>query len=289
MRMLRKAGVAASLMLIGCGLCLLLYPVLSNRYETAHHGKVIQTYREAVADLNRGELAGARAEAEAYNARLYELVRTTDSVRSDFDRQNHTYGQLLNESGDGVMSYIEIPSIDVFLPIYHGTSEAVLSKGAGHMVNTSLPVGGASTHCVISAHRGDPSATLFSDLDQLGEGDEFYLYTLNERLVYRVDQIKVVLPYETDDFRIEEGKDYVTLVTCTPYGVNSHRLLVRGQRVSEGAEPGEKGSETDAVSEERLSSNETAYGRGKALACGLAAIGGIAWIYLRKRKRHEKV
>lgn len=283
----RKAGIIASLLLILCGLGVLLYPMISNWYERAHHGEVIRTYQEDVADLDQREIAGARAEAEAYNARLHELIQMSDPFVSDFELHNLTYEQLLNENADGVMAYIEIPCIDVFLPVYHGTSEGVLAKGAGHMVNTSLPVGGASTHCVISAHRGDPSATLFSDLDQLQEGDEFYLYTLNNKLAYQVDQIKTVLPYETDDFRIAEGKDFVTLVTCTPYGVNSHRLLVRGVRINDdGPEPDLEAAATD----DRVQPFDyTVYIIAAALIGIAAGIGGIWYaVKKRKRKQHEK-
>ncbi len=282
--MRRKVGVTASLILILCGLGVLLYPMISNWYEKAHHGEVIRTYQEDVADLSQLEIAGARAEAEAYNDRLHELVQMSDPFVSDFELQNLTYEQLLNENADGVMAYIEIPCIDVFLPIYHGTSEGVLAKGAGHMVNTSLPVGGASTHCVISAHRGDPSATLFSDLDQLQEGDEFYLYTLSDKLAYRVDQIKIVLPYETDDFRIAEGKDYVTLVTCTPYSVNSHRLLVRGVRIIEdGMEPVQESAATDV---KKLPFEYTVYVKG-AVVSGIVIGAACIWYAVKKRKRKQ--
>lgn len=286
MVMRRKAGVFASLLLIVCGLGVLMYPMISDWYERAHHGEVIRTYQEDVADLSQTEIDGARAEAEAYNARLHELVQMSDPFVSDFKLQNLTYEQLLNENADGVMSYIEIPCIDVFLPIYHGTSGVVLAKGAGHMVNTSLPVGGASTHCVISAHRGDPSARLFSDLDQLQEGDEFYLYTLGDMLTYQVDQIKIVLPYETDDFRISEGKDYVTLVTCTPYSVNSHRLLVRGVRINEGQT--EPVREAAAADDRQRSFNYGVYVVGAVvilMAAGAGCMGHAA--KKRKRKRHE--
>ena len=193
---------------------------------------MIQTYQTDLEELSSLELERARAEAEAYNRQLSSAVRLSEQEVENIS--NFSYEQLLNENADGIMSYIEIPKIGVHLPVYHGTSEAVLAKGAGHMKNTALPVGGASTHCVISAHCGDPSATLFSDLDQLEEGDCFYLHTLNEVLAYKVDQIKVVLPHETEEFRVIEGEDHVTLVTCTPYGINSHRLLVRGKRVMEG-------------------------------------------------------
>ena len=281
--MRHKAGILASLLMVVGGIGVLLYPLISNWYERAHHGEIIRTYQSEVADMNGEQIKGAWAEAQAYNAALHELVQNEELFAADFEVQNLSYEQLLNENADGVMSYIEIPCIDVFLPIYHGTSERVLAKGAGHMVNTSLPVGGASTHCVISAHRGDPSATLFSDLDQLREGDEFYLYTLNEKLTYRIDQIKVVLPYETDDFQIQEGKDYVTLVTCTPYGVNSHRLLVRGERIT--GEMQEDPADTIAVSDQRKTPfNYTAYVSIillAALAVGLTGIG----LALRKRRR----
>ena len=281
----------ASLLLILCGLGVSLYPLISNWYERVHHGEVIRTYQADVAGMGLTEIDGAWKEAEAYNDALHKLVQEQELFVSDFEMQNLTYEELLNENADGVMSYIEIPSIDVFVPIYHGTSERVLAKGAGHMVNTSLPVGGASTHCVISAHRGDPSATLFSDLDQLEQGDEFYLHTLNRRMGYRIDQIKVVLPYETDDFRIAEGKDYVTLVTCTPYGINSHRLLVRGERIEEGKWE-DPAVETAAEAERSSSFSYTEYLRVLqigALAIGVVGVGRIGWaLQKRKRMRNEK-
>ena len=284
--MRHKIRVIASLILVLSGIGMLLYPMISNWYEEAHHGKVIRTYQSDVADMERNEIKGARKEAEAYNTSLHELVQQQELFISDFEQQNLTYEQLLNENADGVMSYIEIPCIDVFLPIYHGTSERVLAKGAGHMVNTSLPVGGASTHCVISAHRGDPSATLFSDLDQLQYGDEFYLNTLNERLHYRVDQIKVVLPYETDDFHIVEGRDYVTLVTCTPYGINSHRLLVWGERIEEDFQ---EQSAAAAVDDRLWSFNYTAYGLFILLTFSVGTAVGIYCLLKKyKRAKHEK-
>lgn len=286
-----KVRQIASLLLILCGIGMLLYPLLSNMYERSNHDEVISTYQNDVADMEPEQINDARAEAEEYNTQLHELVQDQEAFVSDLDMQNLTYEQLLNENADGVMSYIEIPCIEVFLPIYHGTSERVLAKGAGHMVNTSLPVGGASTHCVISAHRGDPSATLFSDLDQLQEGDEFYLYTLNERLCYKVDQIKVVLPYETDDFRIINGKDYVTLVTCTPYGINSHRLLVRGERVlqTQTEEVNEAAKTETVVDQHRQSGNDGEYVYILLMIAVVAGTWGI-WQVLRKARgrKHEK-
>lgn len=288
MKMRRKVGIIASLLLILCGVGVLLYPVISNQYERAHHGEVIRTYQSDVADMEPEQIENAQSEAEIYNSQLHELVQNQEVFVADFEKQNLIYEKLLNENADGVMSFIEIPCIDVFLPIYHGTSEGVLAKGAGHMVNTSLPVGGASTHCVISAHRGDPSATLFSNLDQLQEGDEFYLHTLNERLCYKVDQIKVVLPYETDDFRIEEGKDYVTLVTCTPYSVNSHRLLVRGERTLKSLTE-EVVEEAAAVDQREQPFDYSAYGYALLVVVAAICIGISRQVFKRlMRKQHEE-
>lgn len=229
--MKKKTLLIAFIILIVLGLGISIYPIFSNWYETNHHSEVIRTYEEDVDEMTREEENAALQEAKEYNESLHRLVLSEDLVASDFEAQNSKYDEILNIGNDGVMSYIKIPALDVYLPIYHGTDSDALSKGVGHLKNTSLPVGGASTHCVISAHSGDASAKLFSDLEKLEMGDMFYLYTLNEKLAYQVDQIDVVLPYEIDSFRIQEGKDYVTLVTCTPYGINTHRLLVRGVRV----------------------------------------------------------
>lgn len=153
---------------------------------------------------------------------------------SDSDRAE--YESLLDVSGTGVMGYVEIPSINVSLPIYHGTDNTILQIGVGHIEGTSLPVGGASTHCAVSGHRGLTSSKLFTDIDQMAEGDTFKLYVLGETLTYEVDQIRIVLPDELNDLKIEEGQDYCTLITCTPYGVNSHRLLIRGHRIANDAQ-----------------------------------------------------
>lgn len=222
--------IAIVVLLIGIGI--MLYPLISNLYENAYHSEVIQSYQEDVNALNNEQLQEELKKARRYNDALHDLILKEDPFTTEFEIQNVDYENLLNINRDGVMSYVEIPEIDVYLPIYHGTTDDVLERGVGHIINTSLPIGGKSTHCVISAHSGSPSATLFTRLDELKEGDEFYLYTLSEKLSYEVDQIKTVLPHETDDFRIVEGQDYVTLVTCTPYGINTHRLLVRGHRIA---------------------------------------------------------
>ena len=167
------------------------------------------------------------ADAQAYNQSLIDKADRYDMT----DEERTKYESLLNVSGNGIIGYIEIPSINCSLPIYHGTDEAILQIAVGHIEGTSLPVGGSGTHCVLSGHRGLPSARLFTDLDKMVIGDTFLMRVLDETLTYEVDQIRIVLPYEMDDLEIEEGKDYCTLVTCTPYGINSHRLLVRGHRI----------------------------------------------------------
>lgn len=209
------------------GALLLLYPTVSDYWNSFHQSRAIASYAEQVADLDDNTYDQIWADARAYN-------ETLDNSTSRFvmtEEQKKIYEALLNIADNGVMGYIEIPKIKCNLPIYHGTDEAVLQIAIGHVHGSSLPAGGESTHCVLSGHRGLPSAKLFSDLDQLTEGDVFLLRVLDETLTYEVDQIRTVLPDELDDLAIEEGKEYCTLVTCTPYGINSHRLLVRGHRV----------------------------------------------------------
>lgn len=209
------------------GLSLLLYPSVSDYWNSFHQSKAIATYAERVASLDEDQYAEIWDAAADYNASL--LDRTNSYLLSD--AQEETYQQLLNVSGTGVMGYIEIPSIDCTLPIYHGTDEGVLQTAVGHLEWTSLPVGGESTHCVLSGHRGLPSAKLFTNLDKLVVGDVFMLRVLDEVLTYEVDQILIVEPQEIAELQIVEGQDYCTLVTCTPYGINTHRLLVRGHRI----------------------------------------------------------
>ena len=226
----KKKGNFTTLLLILvllAGLSLLLYPSVSDYWNSFHQTRAIATYAEKVANLNQDQYDEIWAAAESYNASL------TDRVNAYLlsDAQKEEYQQLLNVSGLGVMGYIEIPSIDCSLPIYHGTEESVLQIAVGHLEWSSLPVGGESTHCVLSGHRGLPSAKLFTNLDKLQTGDIFMLRVLDNVLTYEVDQILIVEPQETEALRIEEGKDYCTLVTCTPYGINTHRLLVRGHRI----------------------------------------------------------
>ena len=209
------------------GLSLLLYPFFSDYWNSMRQSQAIAVYMEAVTELDDGAYEERWKEAQAYNA---ALSGTTNRFQPGEEEQR-AYEQLLDIAGNGVLGYVEIPSIDVLLPIYHGTDEEVLQVAVGHIEGSSLPVGGESTHCVISGHRGLPSSRLFTDLDQLTEGDLFILRMLDETLTYEVDQIHIVEPDDISLLGIEEGQDLCTLITCTPYGVNSHRLLVRGHRV----------------------------------------------------------
>ena len=210
------------------GLSVLLYPTVSDYWNSLHQSRAIATYSDAVEEMDTSDYERMWAEADAYNEKLYESGHGLGLKK----KEKKEYNNLLNVSGTGIMSYIEIPKIKCSLPIYHGTDEGVLQIAIGHIEGSSLPVGGVNTHCVLSGHRGLPSAKLFSNLDKLEEGDIFMIRTLDQTLTYEVDQIRIVLPDEVDDLKIEEGQDLCTLVTCTPYGINTHRLLVRGHRVA---------------------------------------------------------
>ena len=213
------------------GLGVLLYPAVSNQINLYQSGKRILAYGQSADALDPADYRQMLDEARAYNESLKEVV-LRDAFASAAQETDESYQRLLRLTDDGIMGVIEIPKIGVRLPIYHTTSDYGLERGVGHMEGTSLPVGGESAHCALSGHRGLPSARLFSDLDQLVEGDLFYITVLNELLVYEVDQILTVLPYELEHVAAVEGEDLVTLVTCTPYGINTHRLLVRGRRVA---------------------------------------------------------
>lgn len=214
-------------MILLAGVSLLLYPTVSDYWNSFHQSRAITSYAETVAGMDSEKYDRMLNEAQAYNRSI--LNRENRYVLTDEERA--IYNELLNISGVGIMGYVEIPSINCTLPIYHGTEESVLQIAIGHLDWTSLPVGGSSSHCVISGHRGLPSAKLFTDLDELSEGDIFMLRVLDEVLTYEVDQISIVLPTQVEELHISEGEDFCTLVTCTPYGINTHRLLVRGHRI----------------------------------------------------------
>lgn len=209
------------------GLILLLYPTVSDYWNSFHQTRAIASYTQSVEQVDSEEYDKFLANAQAYNQTL--LGKELRFFLSE--EETETYNSLLDVTGTGIMGYIEIPKIECTLPIYHGTDEGVLQVAIGHIEGTSLPVGGSSTHCVVSGHRGLPSAKLFTELDELVKGDLFMLRVLDEVFTYSVDQILIVEPDDVSALEIERGKDLCTLVTCTPYGINTHRLLVRGHRV----------------------------------------------------------
>lgn len=214
------------------GLSLLLYPTVSNYWNTLHASRAVATYVDAVQNMGEDKRREMLQKAIDYNKSL-----TSDNQRLTISSaRRQEYESILDVDGNGMIGYIEIPNVNITLPVYHGTNDDVLQIAVGHLDWTSLPVGGTSTHCVLSGHRGLPSAKLFTNLDQVKEGDTFVIRVLDEVLTYEVDQIRIVEPAAVDDLMIENGKDYCTLVTCTPYGVNSHRLLVRGHRVENESE-----------------------------------------------------
>ena len=223
----RKVTTVFFLLLFFAGLSLLLYPTVSNWWNTMHQSRAITEYSQQTENINREEYEKMWREAQEYNAALRE--NPDRFLMTEEEKQQ--YEQLLQVSDTGMIGYVDIPAIDCSMPFYHGTDEAVLQVAAGHLEGTSLPVGGMGTHCAISGHRGLPSARLFTDLDKLKEGDLFTLRVLEESLTYEVDQILIVEPEDMEALAIDPMQDYCTLITCTPYGINSHRLLVRGHRV----------------------------------------------------------
>lgn len=275
----KLTGVVLPALLFLAGLAVLLYPSFSDLWNQRRQESMIGTYVETVAQLTKEDHSALRQAAQEYNAGLDGTFH--DAFIADRIGQDDPYWSLLDPDGSGVMGYIEIPKISVRLPVYHGTGEDALQRGIGHLAGTSLPVGGAGTHCVLSGHRGLPTALLFTDLDRLISGDRFYLHVLDETLAYEVDRIAVVEPTEVSDLLPESGADYVTLVTCTPYGVNTHRLLVRGHRVPYVPE------ETPVITPVQQLAHSFGW-RGKAaLAAGGAVLALIVIAAVRKRKNKE--
>lgn len=228
MRWIKKNLSSIILVLIFIiGLSLLLYPSFSDYWNSFHQSRAIASYAQSVTTINDDQYEKMWAQAQEYNTTLAKKQNRWVLSEEEYEE----YEGLLNIGGTGIIGYIEIPTIKVSLPIYHGVDEAVLQIAVGHIEGSSLPVGGEGTHCVISGHRGLPSAKLFTNLDEMEEGDHFMMRVLDETLTYEVDQIRIVEPEDLSALEIEEGKDLCTLVTCTPYGINSHRLLVRGHRV----------------------------------------------------------
>lgn len=269
----------ALVFLAGAGV--FLYPTVSDMWNQYRNARLVSRYDEAVTELSDNEYEKLWNEAKEYNAE-----HPVNSIADAFWEKDdyvltQPYDQVLDPNGEGLMGSIEIPKINAKLAIYHGLSKTVLEKGVGHVEGTSLPVGGKSTHAVLAAHRGLPSAKLFTDLDQMKKGDIFILHILGKNLAYKVDQIRTVLPEETGELDIVEGEDHVTLVTCTPYGVNTHRLLVRGIRT--------KYAEGEIRNDETISHRLAVTDPRKVLAGGFAVlIVLILLIYLSVRYRDKK-
>ena len=228
MKWIKKNIVNLLIGLIGiAGIGLLAYPSVADWWNSFHQSRAVASYAQAVADMDEATYDKLLGEAEAYNKRLGE----TGIIWQMSKKQIKEYNSLLNINDTGIMGYIDIPKINIQLPIYHGTDEAILQIAIGHIAGSSLPIGGKSSHCIVSGHRGLPSAKLFTDIDKMTEGDIFTMTVLDRTVTYEVDQIRIVEPTNLSDLQIVEGKDYCTLVTCTPYGINTHRLLVRGHRI----------------------------------------------------------
>lgn len=263
---------------------IILYPLLSTAYNQKHQSRIFTEHTKQVTELGSDVLTTSRNEARAYNDLIKEGAKGKSFTVEALVKANEDYGDQLNIVGDGIMGYVEIPQIKVKLPIFHGTDERTLTQGVGHLLGSSLPVGGAGTHSILTAHSGMASNRMFSDLPEVEVGDVFYLHVLGERLTYRVDQIKVTLPEDTTYLAITEQEDQCTLVTCTPFGVNTHRLLVRGTRIS--AEEIEKGGEQPVKRERTLTWTEQ-YVKGALLGLAVigTALGGYGFICWRRKHR----
>lgn len=278
----KNKGADALLILIFlAGLSLLLYPVVSNFWNARVQSNAIADYAQAIDNSDRAKAEQSLAQARSYND---SLLSRDGSVDMD-DEWMAEYTSLLNVTGTGIMGYVDIPCINCKLPIYHGTEETVLQVAVGHLEWTSLPVGGPSTHAVLSGHRGLPTSELLTHLDRVEIGDKFYIHVLGEVLEYRVDDISVVLPSDTSRLRVVAGEDYVTLVTCTPYGINSHRLLVRGTRIQTTA--------ANAAQQLYLTNELRPVGLVYVIPLCLVFLGGAAgaflWLHgLLSRKRQKK-
>ena len=277
--------IATLAFLIALGIT--LYPMISTWYNERHQAEVHIHYQEKVEQVDNTKLIEAKEQAVAYNQTILPGAQDEDSFSKEaLLSASENYGSLLNLAGDGIMGYVEVPTIGVTLPIFHGTNNSTLERGVGHLLGSSLPVGGESTHSVLTAHSGMASQKMFSDLNRLKIGDIFFLDVLGEKLAYQVDQIKTVLPYDTTFLQTEIGDDLCTLVTCTPFGVNTHRLLVRGTRIEY--------EEAEVIVEEKLETEEPVkstweqqYLQGILIGIGAVVILGLGLLvfwYVRRRR-----
>ena len=283
------------LFLVGFGI--LAYPTVSNQWNTYRQSRLISNYEQAVSDMQPEDYTKEWEAAREFDSTLVQNNIYGDVFGSDdVDMKDTDYWKVLNVAGDGVMGYLSIPKINIKLAIYHGTAEDVLQTGIGHMNGTSLPIGGESTHSVLAAHRGLPAARLFTDIDQLKQGDMFYIHVLDETMAYQVDQILDMVDkddHETleEALQIQEGEDQVTLFTCTPYGVNSHRLLVRGERTEYVPPEDSAESPEQTPTPAAVSTWTSQYIRGLLSGAAIlvtVVVGGLLWQHTRrKRGRHE--
>lgn len=286
-----KILLVFSLILILGGTAIFSYPYISNYFAEKNQTEAIRTYEETIVNLNEENIAEEFQKAQIYNENLSgDPVHDPFVIGSGYALPEN-YKEVLNLTNDGIMGYVEIPKISVYLPIYHGTSDEVLTKGIGHIESTSLPIGGNSTHSVLTGHTGLPSAELFTRLDELVTQDIFYIRVLNQTLTYKIYETKVILPNEISELQITNGNDFITLVTCTPYGVNSHRLLVKAKRVEyeEYNENIDKTVETDNSNEENISKPKNYYLIGIQIGCVILVIFIVLFIIIKiiRRKKHE--
>ena len=290
--MRRKIFTILFALLFLAGFGVLAYPTISNQWNNYRQSRLISNYKNITENIDTEDFEREWEKAENYNASITVNQPMSGDVFSEGGQEDSDseYWNVLNIAGDGMMGYISIPKINVELAIYHGTSDEVLQTGVGHIEGTKLPIGGESNHTVLAAHRGLPSARLFTDLDQLEEGDEFYIHILDETLAYQVDQILPMVDKDdtgalSEALAIEEGQDYVTLFTCTPYGVNTHRLLVRGTRVEYNGE--EEMPETPADTVSNLLQDYYMFFLIGGVAVTAVAIGVIRMVMKRKRNREN--
>lgn len=280
--------IGCAILVFVLALFITLYPLISNYYNERHQSEIHTQYMEVIKQVDNSDLIRAKELADEYNAAILPGTQLSEAFSQEaLLWASEDYEHQLNLAGDGIMGYVEIPLIQINLPIYHGTDSDTLDVGIGHLLGTSLPVGGTSTHSVLTAHSGMANQKMFSDLDKLKSGDVFYLQILGETLAYQVDQINTVLPYDTTYLGITEGEDYCTLVTCTPFGVNTHRLLVRGTRI-----PYE---EAEVIVEEQLqveeppkSTWEEQYIKGILFGIGAVILIAVLYSYYRYWRKHRK-
>ena len=276
--------ICVLLALIAAGIT--LYSLVSNVVSEANRSLIETEYTKAVETMDDTAILEARAQAQSYNATLL-AVTEKPYTREALRKAAESYDDLLNIRGDGIMAYVEIPVLNVHLPVYHGTEEATLDRGVGHLLGSSLPVGGLGTHCILTGHSGLAGQKMFSDLDKLKKGDVFYLKTLDETLAYMVLDIHTVLPEDTEQLTIDPNRDSCTLVTCTPYGVNTHRLLVRGERIE--YETAVSIVEETPVEDAPLSTWTEEYLRGVGLGligvAGITTAAGILWLRPKRKKK----